>query len=34
MREITFEDVSMPKENVLLASGAGFKVTMAIFDKT
>jgi hypothetical protein len=33
-RGITFEDVRVPKENVLLAEGAGFKIAMAVFDKT
>jgi len=34
MRGITVEDVRAPKENVLLAEGAGFMVTMAVFDRT
>lgn len=29
---ITFEDVRVPKENVLIGEGAGFKVTMKAFD--
>ncbi|CAH1155573.1 unnamed protein product [Phaedon cochleariae] len=33
-RGITFEDVRVPKENVLLGEGAGFKISMAVFDKT
>jgi hypothetical protein len=33
-RGITFEDVHVPKENVLLGEGAGFKIAMAVFDKT
>ena len=33
-RGITFEDVRIPKENVLTAEGAGFKIAMATFDKT
>ncbi|PSN47986.1 putative medium-chain specific acyl-CoA dehydrogenase [Blattella germanica] len=31
---ITFEDVRVPKENVLIGEGAGFKIAMAVFDKT
>ena len=31
---ITFEDVVVPKENVLIGEGAGFKVAMGAFDKT
>ncbi|KAM9844331.1 medium-chain specific acyl-CoA dehydrogenase, mitochondrial [Aulostomus maculatus] len=33
-RGITFEDVRIPKENVLIAEGAGFKIAMGAFDKT
>ncbi|CAH1119573.1 unnamed protein product [Phaedon cochleariae] len=33
-RGITFEDVRIPKENVLIGEGAGFKVAMETFDKT
>lgn len=33
-RGITFEDVRVPKENVLGAEGAGFKIAMGTFDKT
>lgn len=33
-RGITFEDVRVPKENVLLGEGAGFKIVMGVFDKT
>lgn len=33
-RMITFEDVRVPEENVLLGEGAGFKVAMGTFDKT
>jgi len=33
-RGITFEDVVVPKENVLIGEGAGFKVAMGAFDKT
>ncbi|CAD7080768.1 unnamed protein product [Hermetia illucens] len=31
-RGVTFEDVRIPKENVLIGEGAGFKLTMATFD--
>merc|ERR1711956_151022 len=30
----TFEDVIIPKKNVLIGEGAGFKVAMGAFDKT
>ncbi|KAG5669392.1 hypothetical protein PVAND_017279 [Polypedilum vanderplanki] len=33
-RGITFEDVRIPKENVLLGEGAGFKIAMSTFDLT
>lgn len=33
-RGVTFEDVRVPKENVLTGEGAGFKIAMATFDKT
>ena len=33
-RGITFEDVVVPKENVLVAEGAGFKIAMGAFDMT
>lgn len=33
-RGITFEDVRIPKENVLLNEGDGFKIAMSTFDKT
>ncbi|KAK3932264.1 putative medium-chain specific acyl-CoA dehydrogenase, mitochondrial [Frankliniella fusca] len=33
-RGITFEDVLVPKENVLMGEGAGFKIAMLTFDKT
>lgn len=33
-RGITFEDVRVPKENVLVGEGAGFKIAMGAFDKT
>lgn len=33
-RGITFEDVKIPKENVLVGEGAGFKIAMGTFDKT
>ena len=33
VRAITFEDVVVPKENVLIGEGAGFKVAMGTFDK-
>lgn len=33
-RGITFEDVKVPKENVLIGEGSGFKIAMEVFDKT
>ncbi|XP_050520974.1 probable medium-chain specific acyl-CoA dehydrogenase, mitochondrial [Daktulosphaira vitifoliae] len=33
-RGITFEDVRVPKENVLMGEGQGFKIAMLTFDKT
>ena len=33
-RGITFEDVLVPKENVLMGEGAGFKIAMGAFDRT
>ncbi|XP_023248213.1 probable medium-chain specific acyl-CoA dehydrogenase, mitochondrial [Copidosoma floridanum] len=33
-RMVTFEDVRIPEENVLLGEGAGFKIAMGTFDKT
>ncbi|XP_077986360.1 medium-chain specific acyl-CoA dehydrogenase, mitochondrial-like isoform X1 [Glandiceps talaboti] len=33
-RGVTFEDVVVPKENVLIGEGAGFKIAMGAFDKT
>ena len=33
-RGITFEDVVVPKENVLGAEGMGFKIAMGAFDRT
>ncbi|XP_032460055.1 medium-chain specific acyl-CoA dehydrogenase, mitochondrial isoform X3 [Phocoena sinus] len=33
-RGIVFEDVRIPKENVLIGEGAGFKIAMGAFDKT
>jgi acyl-CoA dehydrogenase len=33
-RGITFEDVLVPKENVLIAESAGFKIAMGVFDHT
>lgn len=33
-RGVTFEDVLVPKENVLGAEGAGFKIAMGAFDRT
>lgn len=31
---ITFEDVRVPQENVVMGEGAGFKISMMTFDKT
>lgn len=33
-RGLTFEDVVVPKENVLIGEGAGFKIAMGAFDRT
>lgn len=33
-RGITFNDVIVPKENILVKEGAGFKIAMTVFDKT
>lgn len=33
-RGVTFEDVRIPKENLLLGEGEGFKIAMGTFDKT
>ena len=33
-RGVTFEEVVVPKENVLTAEGAGFKIAMGAFDQT
>lgn len=33
-RAVTFENVLVPKENLLVKEGAGFKIAMAVFDKT
>lgn len=31
-RSITFDNVLVPKENLLVEEGAGFKIAMAVFD--
>lgn len=33
-RGLIFEDMRVPKENVLIGEGAGFKIAMGIFDRT
>lgn len=33
-RGITFDNVLIPKENILVKEGAGFKIAMTVFDKT
>ena len=33
-RMVTFEDVRVPEENVLVGEGAGFKIAMGTFDLT
>lgn len=33
-RGITFEDVRIPKENLLFGEGAGFRIAMQTFDKS
>ncbi|XP_023223673.1 medium-chain specific acyl-CoA dehydrogenase, mitochondrial-like [Centruroides sculpturatus] len=33
-RAVIFEDVAVPEENVLVGEGQGFKIAMAVFDKT
>lgn len=33
-RGITFDNVLIPKENLLVKEGAGFKIAMTVFDKT
>jgi len=34
VRGVSFEDVRVPKENLLTAEGAGFKIAMTAFDRT
>lgn len=34
LRDYTFEDVIVPKENVFSAKGAGFKIVMGASDRT